>query len=138
MAEKYNIKEVLETMMKNFPTYDFITIQGETYGEGIQKRNYGLEEHDFKAFNLIIGCGGAVKRYNPIEMTEILSRYGIPCVDIVDEHFKIPETCDELLTMAEGESMIDGGMREGLVFRSADGQRSFKAVSNPFLLKYHS
>ena len=138
MAEKYNIKEVLETMMKNFPTYDFITIQGETYGEGIQKRKYGLEEHDFKAFNLIIGCGGAVKRYNPIEMTEILSKYGIPCVDIVDEHFKIPETCDELLTMAEGESMIDGGMREGLVFRSADGQRSFKAVSNPFLLKYHS
>ena len=138
MAEKYNIKEVLETMMKNFPTYDFITIQGETYGEGIQKRNYGLEEHDFKAFNLIIGCGGAVKRYNPIEMTEILSKYGVPCVDIVDEHFKIPETCDELLAMAEGESMIDGEMREGLVFRSADGQRSFKAVSNPFLLKYHS
>ena len=44
----------------------------------------------------------------------------------------------KLLVMAEGKSMIDGGMREGLVFRSADGQRSFKAVSNPFLLKYHS
>jgi hypothetical protein len=40
--------------------------------------------------------------------------------------------------MAEGASAIDGGMREGLVFRSIDGARSFKAVSNPFLLKYHA
>ena len=40
-------------------------------------------------------------------------------------------------TLAD-KSVIDGGMREGLVFRSYDGQESFKAVSNPFLLKYHS
>ena len=32
---------------------------------------------------------------------------------------------------------IDGGMRKGLVFRSQDSTRSFKAVSNEFLLKYH-
>ena len=70
-------------------------------------------------------------------MTEILSKYGIPCVPIVDEHFKIPTTCDELLNIATGKSVLDGGMREGLVFRSEDGVRSFKAVSNEFLLKYH-
>ena len=71
-------------------------------------------------------------------MTEILSHYNIPCVPIVDEHFKIPATCDELLEIATGESVLDGRMREGLVFRSKDGARSFKAVSNEFLLKYHS
>ena len=138
MAEKYNIKEVLQQMMKDFPEMDYITIQGETFGEGIQKRTYGLKGHDFRAFNLIFGCGGAKRRCNPKEMTKILSRYGIPSVTIVNERFKIPATCDELLAMAEGESVYDKGMREGLVFRSADGQRSFKAVSNPFLLKYHS
>lgn len=138
MAEKYNIKEVLQQMMKDFPEMDYITIQGETFGEGIQKRTYGLKGHDFRAFNLIFGCGGAKRRCNPKEMTEILSRYGIPSVTIVNEHFKIPATCDELLAMAEGESVYDKGMREGLVFRSKDGERSFKAVSNPFLLKYHS
>lgn len=138
MAEKYNIKEVLEQMMKDFPAMDYITIQGETFGEGIQKRTYGLKGHDFRAFNLIFGCSGVKRRCNPKEMTDILSRYGIPSVPIVDEHFKIPETCDELLVMAEGESIYDKGMREGLVFRSKDGERSFKAVSNPFLLKYHS
>ena len=136
--DKYNIKDVLTQIMNDYPALDFVTIQGETYGAGIQKRDYGLEEHDFKAFNLIFGHGDNTKRFNPIEMTKILTRYGVPCVDIVDEHFKIPETCDELLAMAEGKSMIDGGMREGLVFRSTDGRNSFKAVSNPFLLKYHS
>ena len=138
MAEKYNIKEILQQMMKDFPEMDYITIQGETFGEGIQKRTYSLTGHDFRAFNLIFGCGGAKRRCNPKEMTEILSRYGIPSVAIINEHFKIPATCDELLVMAEGESVYDKGMREGLVFRSKDGERSFKAVSNPFLLKYHS
>ena len=32
---------------------------------------------------------------------------------------------------------FDGGMREGIVFRDMNGDLSFKAVSNPFLLKYH-
>ena len=137
MFEKYNIREVLTKIMEDYPEIDFVTIQGETYGAGIQKRDYGLKNHCFKAFNLIFGCAGNVVRFNPIKMTEILSKYNVPCVDIVDEHFKIPATCDELLEIATGKSTIDGGMREGLVFRSEDGMRSFKAVSNEFLLKYH-
>lgn len=137
MFEKYNIREVLTKIMEDYPEIDFVTIQGETYGAGIQKRDYGLKNHCFKAFNLIFGCAGNVVRFNPIKMTEILSKYDVPCVDIVDKHFKIPATCDELLEIATGKSTIDGGMREGLVFRSEDGMRSFKAVSNEFLLKYH-
>lgn len=139
MAEKYNIREVLTRIMENNPSLKFVTLQGETYGAGIQKRDYGLEGHDFKAFNLIYGWETQPPlRLNPILMKEELSKYGVPCVDIVDEHFKIPETCDELLEIAEGTSAIDGGMREGLVFRSYDGVKSFKAVSNKFLLKYHN
>lgn len=137
MAEKYKFYDVLKDLKEKNDLL-FITMQGETYGEGIQKRTYGLKGHDFKAFNLIFGFkSGEVHRFNPIEMTYILAKYNIPCVDIIDEQFIIPETCDELLTIAEGKSAIDGGMREGLVFRSYDGTKSFKAVSNPFLLKYH-
>lgn len=140
MAEKYNIEEVLTKIMDAFNgDLEFVTLQGETYGEGIQRRDYGLKNHDFKAFNLIYGFkNGEVVRLNPIAMTEALELFNIPCVPIVDEYFIIPKTCDELLKMAEGASAIDGGMREGLVFRSFDGKRSFKAVSNPFLLKYHA
>ena len=90
------------------------------------------------AFNLIFGEGSEVKRLNPEDMKAFLDMYNIPSVPIVDRHFKIPETCDELLQIASGKSACDGGMREGLVFRSYDGKRSFKAVSNEFLLKYHN
>ena len=59
--------------------------------------------------------------------------------DLRLEEFELPETCDELLEYAASEkSKIDGGIREGVVFRSVEGRNSFKAVSNEFLLKYHS
>ena len=144
MCEKYNMENVLDCLMTffenlNHKDVEFVTIQGETYGEGIQKRDYGLKGHDFMAFNLIVGFkDGEVKRFNPSVMTIILTDYGIPCVPIVNEYFILPDTVDELLAIATDKSAIDGGMREGLVFRSSDGVRSFKAVSNEFLMKYHS
>lgn len=138
MAQKYNAKAVLEDILENNKDLEFVTLQGETYGEGIQKRDYSIKGHDFMAFNLIYGYkNGTVKRLNPIEMTVKLSEYCIPCVPIVDEWFKLPATCDELLAIATDKSMIDGKEREGLVFRDVNGERSFKAVSNEFLAKYH-
>lgn len=137
MAEKYNVKEALASFMD--PGIEYIILQGETYGEGIQKRDYSMKGHDFAAFNLIVkeeNCEPI--RFDWYEMKRLLDVVKIPVVPLVDGDFKIPETCDELLTIAEGNSAIDGKMREGIVIRSKDGQRSFKAVSNPFLLKYHS
>ena len=142
MAEKYNVESILKDILENYPGLAYVTIQGETYGDGIQNRNYSLAggEHRFAAFNLIFGFyDGTKKRYNPIEMTKILNgKYSLPCVPIVVEAFKLPSTCDELLQRATGESVVDGKEREGLVFRDRNGERSFKAVSNSFLEKYHS
>lgn len=138
MAEKYDVKSILTDILKNDVSLDFVTLQGETYGKDIQKRDYGMDHHDFMAFNLIFGYkDGTVVRLNPEKMTDFLVKYNIPTVPIVDKEFVIPSTCDELLQIATGKSAVDGGMREGLVFRSKDGARSFKAVSNEFLLKYH-
>lgn len=143
MAIKYDVEYVLDCLMEYFAnveakTVEFVTLQGETYGEGIQKRDYSLAGHDFMAFNLIVGFEGETpRRMNPEQMTEILSDYGVPCVPIVDKAFVLPDTVDELLEIATDASQVDGKEREGLVFRSADGVRSFKAVSNEFLLKYH-
>ena len=134
MAKKYHFEDVLATLVDRY-NLEWATLQGETYGAGIQKREYGLKEHDFVGFNLIFSDRG---RLNSIEAKEILAEFGIPWVPIVDEHFVLPDTVEELLTIATDKSVIDGGMREGLVFRSQDGIRSFKAVSNEFLLKYHN
>lgn len=136
MAEKYNIKEKLASLMD--PNIEYIILQGETYGAGIQKRDYSMEGHDFAAFNFIVKEENSEPiRFDWRPMKNTLEPLGIPVVPIVDMNFKIPETCEELLKIAEGPSAIDGKMREGIVIRSYDGQRSFKAVSNPFLLKYH-
>lgn len=134
MAEKYHFEDALAALVEKY-NLEWATLQGETYGIGIQKREYGLKEHDFVGFNLIFSDRG---RLNSVEAKEILAEYGIPWVPIVDEHFVLPDTVEELLAIATDKSVIDGGMREGLVFRSQDGTRSFKAVSNEFLLKYHN
>lgn len=135
MAEKYNMKEVLTTLLATFPCADYIIIQGETYGAGIQKRDYSKKDHDFMAFNLIMSHTG---RWNTVDMEELLKKYNIPCVPIIDDNFILPDTVDELLEYATGNSVVDGKMREGIVFRALDGIQSFKAVSNEFLLKYHN
>ena len=140
MADKYMIKQVLEEFLDDHKDLNFVTIQGETYGAGIQNRDYSIKEHDFMAFNLILGYkNGEVERLNPILMTKVLANYDIPCVPIVNECYTLPATCNELLDYAASEpSQVDGGMREGIVLRTLDGKQSFKAVSNEFLLKYHS
>lgn len=134
MAEKYNVESVLRQILENRPDLDWVTLQGETYGAGIQKRDYSLKDHDFVGFNFITSAGG---RWNSVEAKELMDGFGIPWVPIVDEHFILPDTVEELLNIATGDSVVDGGMREGLVFRSKDGSKSFKAVSNEFLMKYH-
>lgn len=138
MAEKYNIESVLRNILENHPEFEFVTIQGETYGANIQKRDYGLTGHDFMAFNLIFGYkDGRVERLNPIDMTSILvNTYNIPCVPVL-ETIILPETMDEMIAYANGKSLVDGGMREGVVLRTLDGVESFKSVSNDFLIKYH-
>ena len=140
MAEKYHIKDAMEKIMSQYGDLEFLTIQGETYGGTIQKRNYGLKEHKLAIFNVIYGFkDGRVERLNPIQMESLCQFYDLPYVPIVDECFTLPATCEEMLDYAAAApSKIDGGMREGVVLRSMDGVMSFKAVSNEFLMRYHN
>lgn len=70
-------------------------------------------------------------------MKALMDKYDVPTVPIVDEHYRVPSTCEAILNDAGGEASIYGGMREGLVFRNYDATKSFKAVDNEFLAKYH-
>jgi len=142
MAEKYDIENVLhEILFEAFDDkkLDFVTIQGETYGKGIQQRDYHMEDVKFMAFNVIFGySNGEVKRLNPIEMNEFLDLYNVPCVPVLDENFKLPETIEDMVAYADGDSTIDGDYREGVVLRTEDGVNSFKAVSNYYLTTKYS
>ena len=135
MAQKYDMYNVLSKLLDMFPEAKWVTIQGETYGAGVQKRDYSIDGHDFAAFNLITSTDG---RFNSLKMKDVLTKLGVPCVPIVYPEFLFHNmSVDEILKWAEGDSKLDGKPREGFVFRSEDGTKSFKVVSNSFLLKYH-
>ena len=135
MASKYDIENILVDMLKHYPEADWITIQGETFGNKIQNRDYSIGGHDFLAFNLIMSNTG---RWNTLDMRRELEKYDIQTVPIVQEEYTLPDSIEALLEYADGKSKLDGEPREGIVFRSLDGEKSFKAVSNSYLLKFHS
>ena len=143
MAQKYDMYNALSKFLEDHPQCDWVTVQGETYGAGVQRRDYSMKDHDFRAFNLITSDRGRWGTFDMID--ELTIPYGIFCVPT---YFGGPVTFDTLfgdaedrmakiLEMATGDSQLDKKPREGFVLRSVDGQKSFKAVSNEFLLKYH-
>ena len=144
MFEKYDINKVLNHILDEHPDYEFITIQGETYGGTIQKRKY-CEDHRFAVFNYIYKKKDeAPVRLNPGQMYDRIKTINLDLgtnletVPILRQMTLEGYDCDMLLKYAEGVSEIDKLPREGLVFRDMEGKESFKAVSNSFLEKYHS
>lgn len=138
MSNKYNMEDVLKSLITIYDDLSYVTIQGETYGGTIQKRDYSIKGHDLAVFNVIFGfTDGTKKRLNPFEGEALMKEYGIPYVPVLGE-VTIADNCDDILEMAGGASKIDGLPREGLVFRTLDGSCSFKAVDNNFIVKYHS
>ena len=134
MAQKYKMFDTLSYLIDKF-NCDWVTIQGETFGEGIQKNNYDLDYHDFRAFNLITSNKG---RFGTKEMRSELWDCAVPCVSILEDKYIMPDTVEELRAFVNSEPSVENGkMKEGIVFRSPDGQQSFKCVSPEYLLKYH-
>lgn len=140
IALRYNIENVLLEIQKNaFGNYPVIILQGEIIGERIQGNPYKLKGTDFYGYNLIF-CNpktGIYHRYSSDEGKKILNYYGIKWVPILGTT-TLPATMEEMKSQAEGESQITKGVkREGIVYRSEDGQESFKNVSNSYLLKHN-
>lgn len=136
MAEKYDVENVLTSILSDNPDLDWATLQGETYGAGIQKRDYGLTEHRFMGFNFITSKEG---RWDSVRAAKFIAKYGIPWVPILDENYVLPDTIEELRAFSHSEgSRVDGIIKEGIVFRSQDGSMSFKCVDPEFLMKYHA
>ena len=129
VSEKYGIKNKLINIIGN---NDWVAIQGECIGPKIQKNKYNVQEPFFYAFNLLTPDG----RMPSMKAKGILSCFNIDFVPIVAEKATLPDTVDEMIALAHGESALGHTLREGLVCRSIDGKQSFKAVDPEFLLKY--
>ena len=132
---KYNMQELLKSL-KIVHGLKTVAIQGETYGDKVQKRNYSLNnnKHDFVVFHIWFDG----KRLPIKEMVKICEDRHLPHVHVYDYDYKIPKSVEEIVDYVDScKSAIDGGDIEGFVFYSQDGQQNFKCVSPNFLLKYH-
>ena len=135
MAEKYGIEKKMAKMLKMFPNAEWITLQGETYGGNIQKRDYSTNEHRFAGFNFITSNEG---RWNSVKAAKFMNEFNIPWVPILNENYVLPDTIEDLRAYVHSEpSTVDGIIKEGIVFRSQDGSMSFKCVDPEYLIKYH-
>lgn len=132
MAIHYNMEDALKKIAKE-RNAERVVLQGETYGESLQANPYKIKRRDFAAFNLIIDG----VRLGSLEARDILAKYDIPFVPIVNNYYILPDQdmFEEFKQSADGMSVINKKCkREGFVYRSLDGKNSFKNVSRKYLL----
>lgn len=130
-AAKYGIEGKLAALGRE------IAVQGELVGPGMNGNRDLLPEREFRVFRIWDIANG---RYlGSTERRELCACLGLPHVKVIapamDVFSELP-TVDAVLKFAEGAT-DRGHEREGLVFKEADNAfpRSFKAVSNRYLLK---
>ena len=131
VARKFKIKETLQTLIGGL---DWIVLQGEITGEGIQGNKYPIDGGErFWAFNLISPEG----KLTTEEMQRTLLHYGIYIVPIFDDKFVIPEDWEisDLVHYVQGKSQIYPREREGCGFRNVEQNISFKCINPEFLIK---
>ena len=131
-AEMYDLKDRMELMLEENGG-KWLAIQGEVAGPGIQGNPYKLKDIDFYIFNIIDSFG----RWPTEKMVEWCFRYGLNPVPILDTAYILPDTVEGMLQYATNKSIINTDvLREGVVIRSKDGKKSFKAVSPEYLVKH--
>lgn len=131
LANKYDIEKTLKDFaIEN--KYNRVVLQGEGVGS-VQGNPYKFTENKLFVFNLIING----IRLGTIEMAEFCKKYGLTTVPIIDTAYELPKTMEEIKLEADGYSEINPKVkREGFVYRTQDGQQSFKNVSREYLLRH--
>lgn len=129
---KFARQNYLENKLKEYGVN--LSIQGEIIGEGIQGNPYKIKGQTVRFFNLF---DIDLQVYHSLSVfKETMKVLGLETVPVLRTNFRLPETIDELLLMADGKSELNPNFgREGLVIRSLDRKISFKVISNKFLLK---
>ena len=134
MSEKYDMRHKLETLKSKFNAKT-VAIQGEIYGDRVQKRTYGLRnKQDLAVFHIWING----IRLSMKETQSLCTELGLQMVHVFDWELHVPSTVEELIRKIDSEhSALDDGMIEGYVIYSQDGLINYKCVSPSYLLKYH-
>lgn len=133
MARKYNIEKNLKGFLKDHKELKWVYIQGESVGK-VQGNPLKLKEDDLYCYNFVDSKNG---RYDSRIGKGIVEKWGMKWVPLF-EVTKLPTTMEEMKALSHGNSVVTPSvLREGLVYRSLDGQESFKNVDPEYLLKHN-
>lgn len=137
IANRYNMQFVLQRIIELYDC-DKVILQGETYGENIQKNPYKIKGIDFAAFNLIMIKEGKYEKRSWFGLQSVCdTMFHIPCVPYLGKFKFTPESnMHNFKEMADGDSVLNHNVkREGIVYRNVKNPyMSFKNVSNQYLL----
>lgn len=132
------IVDDLYSYTKNFKFY----IMGEIYGKGVQDLHYGLNQTDFRVFDILCYDGDlGIKSYmNILARENFCSNYNIKHVPIL---YSGPYDKEELKKHRDGPTTLGNQhIREGIVIEHVDGddenmgnRRKLKWVSPDYLLR---
>lgn len=126
-AIKYDVENVMR--QNNLRGY---AIQAELIGPGIQGNIYKLPDVEFYVFDVY-----SVKQSRylyPVERRELIANLGLNQVPVVCESTTLG-TMEEIISLADGKSMLYNTLREGIVFKQLDGDMTFKSISAQYLIK---
>ncbi len=133
LSFKHDIENFLRAYMNNHPELKWVCIQGEGVGT-VQGNPLKLKEDELYVFNFKDSEKGRWPSEKAKPLVELWGMKWVPIIGIV----KMPDTMEELKAQADGPSLVNPDvMREGYVYRSLDGQDSFKNVSTKYLLRHN-
>ena len=138
ISDKYKIKQALHNIMDYYYTINgtsmsWVALQGECVGPKIQGNIYKLDDYDFFAFNLT----SSARRFDTMFANLLLKRENIKWVPILNSYFVTPDSVEDMLAYAHGNSIVNPDtLREGVVVRNNTFNTSFKAVDPIYLMKY--
>ena len=137
VTRKLGLKEALLALNMN------VALQGELVGPGIQGNPYGIKEHDFYLFDIYdIDTKRYLSPFERIVLIGMLKGYAVELTlapicyasiffnDLLNADF-IHELADKSVFQNEDGKSYPA---EGLVFKSNDGEFSFKMISDRYLL----
>lgn len=132
VSDKYEIEKHLREYLDAHKDREWVAIQGECISPKVQGNKYNVIEPDLFVFNFVLPKG----RIGSNEAEKIVQSMGMKFVPIIGT-MCLPKTVPEMLDLAHGNSCLGNTIREGVVCRSLDGKKSFKAVDPLFLIKYN-
>lgn len=119
-----------------------IVMQGELYGEGVQKNKLKLKGTKIGWYNVVNPI--ATVYYDLKEFEDTVHAFGEETVPIIERDFVLDHTVEDLVKLATRKSVYNSSVwAEGLVFRPEKeafernlGRLSFKVINPEFSLKY--